>query len=165
MGQEPSEIRQEIENTREQMGDTVDALAYKADVPGRVRESISDRTDRFRRQMSGTASSSNDSTPDGRDMKEGARQAVGVAQENPLGLAIGGVAVGFLIGMALPTTRVENERIGPLADDVKEKARETGQEALERGKQVAQETAQSAADTARESGQQQAQELSSNVQG
>jgi Protein of unknown function (DUF3618) len=163
MGQEPSEIRQEIEHTREQMGDTVDALAYKADVPGRVRESISDKTSRFRQQMSGTASSINESTPDGSDMKEGARQAVGVAQENPLGLAIGGVAVGFLVGMALPATRVENERIGPLADDVKDKAKETGQEALERGKAVAQETAQSAKETARESGQQQAQELSSNV--
>jgi len=146
------------------MGDTVDALAYKADVPGRVRESISDKTARFRQQMSGTASSISDSTPGTGDVKDGARQAVGVAQENPLGLAIGGVAAGFLIGMALPSTRVEDERIGPVADDIKEKAKETGQEALERGKQVAQDTAQAATETARESGQEHAQELSSNAQ-
>ena len=35
MGQDPAAIRQEIEQTRERMGDTVDALGYKADVPAR----------------------------------------------------------------------------------------------------------------------------------
>lgn len=33
MGEDPAAIRQEIEQTRERMGDTVDALGYKADVP------------------------------------------------------------------------------------------------------------------------------------
>ena len=47
MGQEPGEIRQEIEETRAQMGDTVDALAYKADVKTRVKESIADKRDRL----------------------------------------------------------------------------------------------------------------------
>lgn len=44
----------------------------------------------------------------------------------------------------IPSTRVEDEKIGPIADDVKDKVRETGQEALEHGKQVAQDAAQSA---------------------
>ena len=161
MGQEPNEIRADIEDTRARMGDTVEALAHKADVPGRVKESFSDKTQRFRRQMSGTASRVSDATPDGGDVKQGAQQAVGVAQENPIGLAFGGVALGFLAGMVVPSTRIENERVGPVADDVKDRVKETGQEALERGKQVAQDAAQSAAETAQESGRQQAEEMQS----
>ena len=80
-------------------------------------------------------------------------------QENPLGLAVGAVAVGFLAGMLIPSTRVEDEKMGALSDDVIERAKETGQEALERGKQVAQDAAQSAQETAKESGREHAEEL------
>jgi hypothetical protein len=141
------------------MGDTVEALAHKADVPGRMKESLTDKTQRFREQMGGTASRVSDATPDSGDVKDGARQAVGVAQENPIGLLIGGVAAGFLAGMLVPSTRVEDERVGPIADDVKDRVKETGQEALERGKKVAQDTAQSAAETAKESGREQAERM------
>jgi hypothetical protein len=36
---------------------------------------------------------------------------------------------------------VEDEKIGPIADQVKERAAETGQQALEHGRQVAQDVA------------------------
>ncbi len=168
MGQEPSDIRVDIENTRDRMGDTVDALTSKANVGQRVKNSVTDRKDRVMRQMQGTASQVNDATPDTSDVREGAQKAVGVAQENPIGLALGGLAAGFLVGMALPSTRVEDERIGPVSDEIKDQARESGQEALDRGKQVAQDVAETAkdsaqdvVDTARDSGAQQAQELRS----
>jgi hypothetical protein len=106
----------------------------------------------------------NEATPSSGDVKQGAQQAVSVAESNPLGLAVGAVAVGFVAGMLVPSTRVEEEKIGPIADQVKDKARETGQEALEHGKQVAQEAAQSAQETVKESGQQHAQELASSAQ-
>ena len=80
-------------------------------------------------------------TPDSGEVKEKARRASSVAQENPLGLAIGAVAVGFVAGMLIPSTRVEDEKLGSVADDVKDKVKETGQEALEHGKQVAQDAA------------------------
>ncbi|MFL6295271.1 MAG: hypothetical protein ACJ75M_05435, partial [Actinomycetes bacterium] len=78
---------------------------------------------------------------------------------NPLGLAIGAAAIGFLAGLAVPSTRVEDEKLGPVADQVKDRVKETGQEALDRGKQVAQEVASSAADTAKQTTQEQGQEL------
>ena len=81
-------------------------------------------------------------------------------QENPLGLAIGATAAGFLAGMLIPGSRIEDERIGPVADQVKEQPRQTGQKALEHGKQIAQETATVAAQKAQESGQAHAQEMS-----
>ena len=175
MGEDPDQIRQQIEETRAHMGDTVDALAHKADVKGRAKDAIGEKKDkamdsitqtkdRVVASVSGAGSTVGDATPSTDDVKQGARRAAGVAQENPIGLAIGGLAIGFLAGMAMPTTRVEDERLGPVADQAKEKAREAGQEAVERGKSVVQETAQSAAGTAREKGQEQAQELGQSTQ-
>lgn len=175
MGENPDQIRQQIEDTRAQMGDTVDALAHKADVKGRAKdaitgkkdkamESITQTKDRVASSVAGTGSKVNEATPSTGEVKEGARKAAGIAQENPIGLAIGGVAVGFLVGMAMPTTRIEDERIGAVADEAKEKVREAGQEAVERGKTVVQETAQTAAETARDKGQEQAQQLGESAQ-
>jgi hypothetical protein len=159
MGQDPGEIRQDIERTREQMGDTVEALSYKTDVKARAKDSITDRVDSVKSRVGLASSKVSDATPDGQDVKQGARRAKGLAEENPLGLAIGAIAVGFIAGLAVPATRVEDERLGPVADQVKDQAKETGQEALERGKQVAQQTAQSAKETVQQAGQEHAEQL------
>ena len=163
MGQDPDAIRREIEETRERMGETVGAIGYKADVPTRTKEKLSGTVTSVKESITGRAQSVNEATPSTGDIKQAARKGAGVAQENPMGLAIGSIAVGFLAGMLIPTTDVENEKLGPVADQVKDQVRETGQEALERGKQGAQEAAQSAHETAKESGQQQAQELASSA--
>jgi len=159
MGQDPGEIRQDIERTREQMGDTVEALSYKTDVKARAKDSITDRVDSVKSRVGLAGSKVSDATPSGEDVKQGARRAKGIAEENPLGLAIGAVAIGFIAGLAVPATRVEDERLGPVADQVKDQARETGQEALERGKEVARQTAHSAKETAQRAGQEHAEEL------
>ena len=149
MGEDPDRIREEIAQTRLEMGETVDALGYKADVKARAKDRVTGVKDR----IVGT-------TPDTGDVKHQARRAKSVAEENPVGLAVGALAVGFLAGMLIPSTRVEDERLGPMADDVKQRAKETGQEALERGKQVAQDAAQ----TAKESGREHAEGLRSSAQ-
>jgi vacuolar-type H+-ATPase subunit H len=157
MGQDPSEIREQIEQTRGEMGDTVEALGYKADVKTRAKDSVVEKRDRLRERITGSPVA--EATPDAGDVKAGAKRAVGIAQENPLGLALGAAALGFLAGMVVPSTRIEDEKVGPIADDVKDRVKETGQEALERGKEVAQEAAQSAKETAQERGQEHAEEL------
>ena len=155
MGQDPSEIRHDIEATRARMGDTAEALGHKADVPGRAREAVSDRVESVKSKFTGAKDSVSESTPSTGDVKQGARRAAGMAKENPLGLAIGATAVGFVAGLLIPSTRMEDEKLGPMADQVKEKARETGQEAVERGKHVAEQAAQ----TVKDEGRQQAQEM------
>ena len=150
MGQDPAAIRQEIEETRERMGDTVDALGYKADVPSRAKENISGKVQDVKAKLTGAGSQVSDAAPGSDDVKQAGQRAVGVAQENPLGLAIGAAAVGFLAGLLIPSTKVEDERLGPIADQVKEQAQQTGQEALEHGKQIAQDAAQTAAQKAQE---------------
>jgi tetrahydromethanopterin S-methyltransferase subunit F len=175
MGEDPDRIRREIEATREEMGETVDALSYKADVKSRARDSIVEKKDSAKESLMGTTQSLKskvvgasdrvgDASPDGQQVKDNARRAVGIAQENPLGLALGSVAAGFIVGMLLPSSSVEDQKLGPIADDVKDKVKETGQEALERGQQVAQEAAQSAQQTVQEKGREHGQELASNAQ-
>jgi gas vesicle protein len=159
MGQDPSEIREEIEDTRARMGETVEAIGYKTDVKTRTKEKVSGTIDSVKSKLGGAGSRVNEATPGREDVEQGARQAVSVAQENPIGLALGSVAVGFLAGMLVPATRVEDERLGELSDQVTEKIKETAQEAGERGKQVAQEAAQSAKAAAHQSGQEHTEEL------
>ena len=138
MGEDPNLIRADIERTRAEMGDTVDALGYKADVKTRAKEKLSR------------------ATPD----RQQVRRMASTAQENPLGLAAGGVATGFLLGLLVPSSRVEDEKLGPIADQVKNQVKETGQEALDRGKDVAQQ----AAETAKEAGREHAQQLRTSPQ-
>jgi gas vesicle protein len=150
MGQDTAAIREQIEQTRERMGETVDAIGYKADVPARAKDSIGEKVDTLKSRISGAGGHVSDATPSGAEVKQGARQAVGVVQENPLGLALGAAALGFLAGMLAPGTKLENERIGPVADQVKDQVKQTGQAAVEHGKQIAQETAQVAASKVQE---------------
>ena len=157
MGEDPDRIRAEIEQTRAEMSETVDALGYKTDVKARAKDSIQDKKESVmgvassaKERLVGAGQSVGDATPDTEQVKQQARRATSVAQENPLGLAVGAVAVGFLAGMLIPSTRVEDEKLGEMSDDVIERAKQTGQEALERGKQVAQDAAETATDSGRE---------------
>jgi gas vesicle protein len=164
MGEDPDVIRRDIEQTRERMGDTVDALGYKTDVKSRAKESVSGRVDTVKEKLVGAKDSVTDATPSGGDVQQGAKRAVGVAQENPLGLAVGAAAVGFLAGMLIPSTRVEDEKLGPMADQVKGQISSTAQEAVEHGKAVVQETASSAAEAAKQTAQEQGGEHASQLQ-
>ena len=159
MGEDPDTIRDEIADTRERMGDTIDALGYKADVKSRAKDNVAGKVDSVKESLGLAGQTASDMTPDAEQVKGQVRKAAGLAQENPLGLAVGAMAVGFLAGMLVPSSRVEDEKLGPMADKVKEQAKETGQEALERGKQVAHSAAQSAADTVSEEGQKHGERL------
>ena len=185
MGQDPDAIRQDIEQTRAEMSETVEAVGYKADVPSRAKEAVSDKVENMKSKVSdtasrakeavvgtasragesvsGAASRAGDATPSSGEVKQKTRQVAGMAKETPLGLAIGAAAIGFLAGLAVPTTKVEDEKLGPMADQVKDKIKETGQEAMDRGKQVAQEVASTAADTAKEKTQEHGQDLAQSV--
>jgi hypothetical protein len=115
-------------------------------------------------KVSGVGSTLSESTPDSGDVKHGARKAAGIAQENPLGLALGAIALGFVGGLLVPSTQMEDEKLGPMADQVKDKAKETGQEAVERGKEVVQQSAQSAKETAQEAGREHVEGLRESAQ-
>lgn len=168
-------IRGDIEQTRSEMGDTLDALGHKANVPartkgwvGRRRQAATGACETGMSKISGTADSAVSrilgTTPSSGQIQAGTGRVKDTAERNPLGLALGGAAVGFLAGLFAPSTRVENEKLGPMADQVKSSAAEAGQEAIEQGKHVAQAAVKSAVDTAKEEGRQSGEELTSSLQ-
>lgn len=185
MGQDPEEIRQDIEATRGRMEETVEAIGYKTDIRARAQDSVRSRKERMVERVTrakdravgsivgsaDTASSRLDeATPSRTDLKKGARRTAGIAQENPLGLAIGSMAMGFLAGMLMPSTSVEREKVAPVAEQVRDKIRETGQEALDRAGKVveqvpkaAEDARQTVAQRVAESAQEQASGLASST--
>ena len=171
MGEDPRDVEQRIENTRERMGDTVEALSAKADVPGRVKGYVEDKKDAVTSKVSGAkekvtgiaGSTGDNGSQVASQAAQAARKSAGIVKENPLGLAIGSVAAGFLLGMVLPTSRIEDERLGPLSDQVKDQAREVGGEAIKHGRELAQGAAQAAAETAKETGQEHASDLQASM--
>lgn len=74
------------------------------------------------------------------------------ANEYPLSMGLASLAAGLVAGLSLPHTRTEDRWMGEQADRVKDYARDTGEELMERGKEVARATADAAADQARAEG-------------
>jgi ElaB/YqjD/DUF883 family membrane-anchored ribosome-binding protein len=163
MGQDPSDIRAGIEETRARVGDEVDALSYKTDVPARVGDYVEEKKQTVKQKVTGAK----DAVTGTASKAVPSRQQVGrikdTAERNPLGLGLGAAAVGFVAGLLLPSTRVENERMGEMSDKLVEAAKETAGDAVERGKQVAQEAAETAKESGREEGEQLAKSLQQRV--
>src|SRR5579885_2305031 len=110
------------------MGDTVEALAYKTDVGARARDAVNERVDTIKGKVSGAINTARGAIGNAAGaIQSGAGSAIGgvteslpsseeaaqrfadlrsLASRNPLGLAIGSVAVGFLVGLVLPVTQI-----------------------------------------------------------
>jgi gas vesicle protein len=156
MGQDPSDIRAQIEETRARVGDEVDALSYKTDVPARVTDYVDEKKQAVTGKVSGMKNAVTGATSNVFPSGEQVSRLKDTAERNPLGLVIGGAALGFVAGLLLPSTRIEDEKMGEISDRVVDAAKETAGDAIESGKQVAQDAAQSAANHG--------QELASNMQ-
>jgi hypothetical protein len=144
MGQDPSDIRAQIEETRVRVGDEVDALSYKTDVPARVGDYVGEKKQAVASKLSSAkeavAGGASGAMPDGRSVG----RLKDTAERNPLGIAAGAMALGMIAGLLLPSSRLENERLGEASDRMIDAAKETAGEALESGKRVAREAAESA---------------------
>jgi gas vesicle protein len=166
-------MQSEIDGTRSQLGDTVGALSHKADVKGRMAESVSNKKNAVVGvvgsgknavvgKVDALVSTVSGVVPDGEQVTAGAAK-VGVSKQNPVGMVIGGAAVGLLAGLMIPSTRMEDEQIGDVADHMKDTVKETGSEALQRSKQVAQDVATAASDSASEQTHELTETLQDNV--
>ena len=74
------QLKHEIEDTRAELGDTVDALAQKADVKARISEKVEQRK---------------------ADAKHAASQVARTAEERPFPAIAVAVGVGLLVGRAI----------------------------------------------------------------
>jgi hypothetical protein len=172
MGEEPEAIRDDIEHTRERMSETVAALGYKADVRTRTKERLRETGERIgdaadaaiRGAKEGVIGLTSGTKEAAGTLREQGSRGAGVARQNPLGLAIGAAAAGFIVGTLIPNTRTEDEKLGPTGDRVREQAKELGREAVDRGKDVAGQAAGAAVETVKQQGKEQAEQLKSSAQ-
>ena len=94
---EPVDIRRDIDSTRRDMGDTVEALAEKTDVKTQAQRKVAEvkqTIEAKRNELTGKARSA---TPDSASSAAGGIQQK--ARENPIPVAIAGAfAAGLIIG-------------------------------------------------------------------
>lgn len=93
----PEELRRDIQQTREQLGDTVQALAEKTDVKTQAKRRITALQGTARQKRNQVKAKAKAATPE--SANAGAQQVAAAARTNPLPLAMGSaLVVGFLLG-------------------------------------------------------------------
>ena len=93
----PEEIRADIAQTREEVGETVEALAAKTDVKAQAHERVDEVKANLRAKADQARAKAKRSTPD--SAQQGGQQAVAKVRENPAPVILGAaVLVAFLIG-------------------------------------------------------------------
>ena len=172
MGQEPAELRRDIESRRDDLGETLDAIGDRVS-PGRIMERRRNRManglSSFKERVMGTVDQGTGKVSDAAEsIRDHAgpdaikRQAAG----SPLGAGLVAFGVGFLVAAALPPTDTEVDAAGRaqdalepakealvdaarnVASDVKEGAAEAAQEVKSTASEAAGEVAATAKDEA-----------------
>jgi ElaB/YqjD/DUF883 family membrane-anchored ribosome-binding protein len=106
-GDDPEALRRDIQQTREELGETVEALSHKADVKAQFSEQVEERKaalrerqEKLKAKLSGARERASSGTPD--DAKRAASQIAHRAEERPfpaIAVAAGvGLFVGWLVG-------------------------------------------------------------------
>ena len=97
MPDDPRELRAEIERTRQDLGDTVAALAEKTDVKARARDKVAEVRHTVNEKRTEMVGRARESSPDG--ASSAAVQVRTKAEENPVAAgALAAFVGGFLIG-------------------------------------------------------------------
>lgn len=93
----PEQIRADIEEAREEMGETVAALAEKADVKAQAKKKVDETKAQVREKVSEATGRAQESSPE--SASAAANQAAQAARENPVpAAAIGALLLGIFIG-------------------------------------------------------------------
>jgi Protein of unknown function (DUF3618) len=88
-----------------------------------------------------------DATPSAQDVKA-------TASEHPLAVVAGAAAAGLAVGLALPETELERQKLAPTAQKIREQVQTRAQEIIEQVKDGAKDAIDSTADAVRQAGQQ-----------
>ncbi|HLI73627.1 MAG TPA: DUF3618 domain-containing protein [Acidimicrobiales bacterium] len=100
MAQDPSDVREAIAEQRAALADTVQALASKADVKGRVKGKATETVAQVQDKAQDLGERARDKAPD--SAVEGFDTAVAAVRRRPAPFAAAGIfAVGILVGRKL----------------------------------------------------------------
>lgn len=102
----PDELERDIEATRGELGETVDALAQKADVKAQVTEKLDQRKGQLRAKQEElkqklSSGDGEDGGPSAEQLKHAAGQVAQRADEQPRAFIAGAFTVGVAVGLVL----------------------------------------------------------------
>jgi hypothetical protein len=140
-----------VGSAKEQAASTASAMGDRV---GSARESVSSGAGSAGDAAGGAVGTVKEHMPTTSDARDGARRAASVAKGNPMALAIGALVLGAAAGLAMPSSRVEDERIGPVADDLRERGAEKASEAVQQGREMVAEKGHEVAERGQEAVQQ-----------
>jgi hypothetical protein len=135
-----------------------DNLAHKAsDVKQRVQQKAAQFGERVQQRsqaMRGRASEIRSRVQQRAQQayNRGRQQVVTTADQYPIEVGLGLLALGLIAGLSLPTPQKVNQLAGPTADRLRRRARETGRDYVERGRHVVQAAASAVKEEARAQG-------------
>lgn len=157
MDQQARKLGQGVNDARERLGDTLGALAEKADVSA-LQNSLAEKTEAARTSLDAGLSavgniSANvsDRLPDPETVREGLR--------NPVVLTVGLLAAGILAGLIAPLSDAERRALRPIGSEVARRASDARDEVIDQSKAVLTETVAAA----RESAERHGQDLATNL--
>lgn len=111
-----------------------------------AREKLQQRSADLKQRMRGGVQRVRGRADEGRD------RASQIMEDYPLAVGVSAMALGILIGLALPTTRRERRYLGESGRRLREQGRQGAREALERGKEIAETTGESVKEEAQRQG-------------
>lgn len=165
MGQDPAEVRQNIEATRADMTDTLDAIGDRvspSQIAARRKAAARDRFGRMRSAVMGQSSSAHHSASEGASRGKEALSnapdaALGQTQGNPLAAGLIAFGAGLVAAAILPESREEQRmarKLEPQLSQTAEELQAAGQYTASSVKDSAQQEAQGIKETAADAGQQ-----------
>ena len=158
VGDKVGSAKESVTSTASTVGDKVGSAKESV---ASTASTVGDKVGTARESMSSGASSATDTAgsavgtvkehmPSAGDARQGAQQVAKVAKANPMALVIGALVLGAAAGIALPKTRIEEEKVGPVAGDLRERGVEKATEAVQQGREVITEKASEVAERGQE---------------
>jgi ElaB/YqjD/DUF883 family membrane-anchored ribosome-binding protein len=106
----PEQLREEIRATREELGETVEALAHKADLKARAQHRVDERKEQLRQRRQIAKAKATEigekvrhTSPD--QAQDALKRAQARAKEHPVPTAAGGLVIGLMIGRLIGRKR------------------------------------------------------------
>ena len=122
-------------------GKVADGKSTLTDTTSKLQGRVSDTRDKLADATSQLADRVNET---GGTLQGQAQTGLRIVRENPLGLVLSGLAVGFLAGVLAPVTDVEREKIAPLRDEIVGRAQRAADDVVQHGRGILEETAAAA---------------------
>ncbi len=141
-------------------GKIADGKATLSDTTSKLTDRVNETRDKLADTTSKLAGQLNET---GGTLQGQAQTGLRIVRENPLGLVLSGLAVGFLAGVLAPVTDIEREKIAPLRDEIASRAQRAADDVVQHGRGVLQETAAAVTASATKHGQALAEDLQADL--